>query len=94
MEWRPMFNEMYFDKDEMIDWRREANEEIKTMRFCPNCWRMVSIILKEHKYFHNFYACSHCGETLFKKSTVKSSGGCGYGYGNYQRYSARKGIKV
>ncbi|HUT80717.1 MAG TPA: hypothetical protein VMZ29_05885 [Candidatus Bathyarchaeia archaeon] len=90
MEWRPMFNEMYFDKDQMIDWRREAKEEIKTMRFCPNCWKMVSIALKEHKYFQNFYSCTHCGETIFKKDIVRNCSGNGYGYRNYQKYSERK----
>lgn len=85
-----MYNEIYFNKDEMIDWRREAKEEIKTLRFCPNCWKMVSIILKEHKYFHNFYACVNCGETIFKKCTIRNCSGHGYGYSNYQKYNERK----
>jgi len=67
-----MLEEQVFDKDKMIDWRREANEELKTMRFCPNCSKLVKLKLYEHKYFHNFYACSYCGEVIFKRITVTS----------------------
>ncbi|MHA1212589.1 MAG: hypothetical protein ACTSSH_09015 [Candidatus Heimdallarchaeota archaeon] len=85
-----MFKEMYFDKDQLIDWRREAKEEIKTMRFCPNCWKTVTIKLLEHKYYQNFYACTVCGETILKKGFIKGNKGHGYGYRNKMRYNERK----
>lgn len=84
-----MINNKYFDKDSLIDWRREANEEIKTMRFCPNCFRLVEIKLLEHKYYQNFYSCKNCGEMIFKKGYVRFNSGSGYGYRNHLRFAQR-----
>ncbi len=58
--------------DELVDWRREAKEEVKNLLFCPNCFQLVELKLREHKYFHNFYACTVCGETIFKRVTITS----------------------
>ncbi|GAG55810.1 unnamed protein product [marine sediment metagenome] len=85
-----MIKEVYFDKDELIDWRREAKEEIQTMRFCPNCGKLVVLKLREHKYYQNFYACSICGEIILKKGYIKMGSGSGYGYRNFQRYNQRR----
>jgi hypothetical protein len=89
MDWRPMINEKYFDKDSMIDWRREAKEEIKTKRFCPNCFKLVEIKLLEHKYYQNFYSCKNCGEMIFKKGYVRFNSGSGYGHHNRMRFAQR-----
>lgn len=53
-----------------IDWREKAEEEQRTLRFCPNCGNLVKIQLKEHKYYQNFYQCSLCGDTVFVQGTI------------------------
>ena len=76
-------------KDNLVDWRREAKEEVKTLRFCPNCFQLVELKLREHKYYQNFYACSLCGEIILKKGYVQMNRGSGYGYRNRLRYQQR-----
>ena len=58
--------------DHLIDWRREAKEEIKTLRFCPQCGNLVKLKLQEHKHFRNWYGCPLCGELVLSKITVSS----------------------
>lgn len=82
-----MFDEQFFDKDQMIDWRKEAQEEIKTLRFCPNCNQLVLIKLKEHKYYQNVYSCTRCGEPILKKGTIKLPQRRGRSYS--EKYSSR-----
>lgn len=84
-----MFKDQYFDKDQMIDWRREAKEEVKTKRFCPNCFQLVELKLREHKHYQNFYACTICGELVLTKGTIRYGGSQGYGERHRQRYSQR-----
>lgn len=71
--------------DESIDWQREAKEDQKTLRFCPQCGKLVKPQLKEHKYFQNFYSCPYCGETIFRKVTAPGLTGRGYSYNKYPR---------
>lgn len=84
-----MTEQVVFDKENMIDWRREAKEEVKTKRFCPNCWQLVEIKLLEHKYYQNFYSCKNCGEMIFKKGYVRMNCGSGYGEHNRMRFAQR-----
>lgn len=56
--------------EELIDWRRIAKEDKKTLRWCPQYGQLVAMVLREHKYFQNFYACPECGEKIFAKVTV------------------------
>ncbi|NHJ41130.1 MAG: hypothetical protein FK731_13950 [Asgard group archaeon] len=84
-----MTDNVVFDKEEMIDWQREAKEEIKTKRFCPNCWQLEEIKLLELKYYQNFYSCKNCGEMIFKKGYVRFNSGSGYGYRNHLRFAQR-----
>ncbi|MGC9781375.1 MAG: hypothetical protein HZR80_19190 [Candidatus Heimdallarchaeota archaeon] len=84
-----MLKDEYFDKDMLVDWRREAKEELKTLRFCPNCCQLVTLKLKEHKYYQNFYACEICGETILSKGFIRGGSGHGYGYHNRMRYAYR-----
>ena len=85
-----MLKDEYFDKDMLIDWRREAKKELKTLRFCPNCCQLVTLKLKEHKYYQNFYSCEICGEVILKKGYIRMGSGSGYGYRNFQRYNQRR----
>ncbi|MHA1630238.1 MAG: hypothetical protein ACTSXO_00590 [Candidatus Heimdallarchaeota archaeon] len=82
-----MFKEEFFDKDQMIDWRKKACEEIKTLRFCPNCNQLVLLKLQEHKHYQNIYSCTKCGEPILKTGTVRLPRGEGKGYG--EKYSLR-----
>ncbi|MCE7744248.1 MAG: hypothetical protein GPJ52_03825 [Candidatus Heimdallarchaeota archaeon] len=74
--------------DELIDWRREAKEEIKTLRFYPNCCQLVELKHREHKHYQNVFACSICGEVILKKGYIRM--GSGSGYRNFQRYNQRR----
>lgn len=76
--------------DELIDWKREANEEIQTMRFCPNCCQLVELKHREHKHYKNVFACVVYGEVILKKGYFKMGSGSGYGYRNFQRYNQRR----
>ena len=64
--------------EELIDWRRIAKEDKKTMRWCPQCGQLVKMIVREHKYFQNFYACPERGEKIFAKVTVPGLSRRGY----------------
>ena len=68
----PTKKEQMDNFDHLIDWQREAKEEIKTLRFCPQCAHLVKLYLKEHKYYQNWYGCPHCGETILSRVTVSS----------------------
>jgi len=64
--------------EELIDWRRIAKEDKKTLRWWPQCFKIVEMVLREHKYFQNFYACPECGEKIFAKVTVPGLSRRGY----------------
>ncbi|NHJ86275.1 MAG: hypothetical protein FK734_12495 [Asgard group archaeon] len=78
MDLSKMYKSYIAEEDSLIDWRREASEEAKTKRFCPNCFQLVTLQLREHKYYQNFYACPNCGETLFSKGTFRLGSSSGY----------------
>ncbi|MFW9922622.1 MAG: hypothetical protein ACFFDW_04945 [Candidatus Thorarchaeota archaeon] len=67
-----------FGKDTLVDWQREANEEMKTLRFCPNCSEIVQLKFKEHKYYQNFYLCPKCGETILSRGLIRIPQPYGY----------------
>ena len=71
-----------FSKNTLIDWQREANEEMKTLRFCPNCSNIVRLKFKEHKYYQNFYSCPECGDTIFSKGMIRMPSYYGYSIKN------------
>ncbi len=58
--------------DHLVDWRREAREVEKTLRFYPQCENLVRVKLKEHKYYQNFYGCPVCGETILSNGMIRS----------------------
>ncbi len=64
--------------DRLVDWRREAREEEKNLRFCPQCGNLVRVKLKEHKYYQNFYGCPICGETILSKGMIRTPNSRGY----------------
>jgi len=86
-----MLKERFFERKQLIDWRREAEEEIKTLRFCPNCGHLVSLKLQEHKYYQNFYSCERCGELILKKGTIRLAGNReGYGSKHLSMFQGKK----
>jgi predicted RNA-binding Zn-ribbon protein involved in translation (DUF1610 family) len=62
----------------LIDWQLDAAEEVKTKRFCPNCCNLVTVKLREHKHYQNFYACPICGDTIYRTGKVRIPSGYGY----------------
>lgn len=64
--------------DYLVDWRREAKEEEKILRFCPQCGNLVRVKLKEHKHYQNFYGCPVCGEIILSKGMIRSPNSRGY----------------
>jgi hypothetical protein len=79
----------FFDEasfEEMVDWKREAKEECKTKRFCPNCCQLVDLKLHEQKHYQLFFACRSCGEVIYKKGYVKMNYSSGYRERNRMRY--------
>lgn len=78
-----------FDEDTLIDWQREAREEMKTLRFCPNCGQLITLKFKEHKYYQNFYSCPRCGDTILSKGIIRN-----YYTQGYSRFRTRSDSKV
>ncbi|NHJ06069.1 MAG: hypothetical protein EAX90_14680 [Candidatus Heimdallarchaeota archaeon] len=48
----------------IINWQSEAEEEMKTPRFCPNCWKLITLKFREHKCNQSFFDCPICGDTI------------------------------
>ena len=48
----------------IANWKEEAEEIVKTPRFCPHCWNLVSVKLRERKCNQSFFDCPHCGDTI------------------------------
>jgi len=42
----------------------EAEEIMKTPRFCPQCMNLVAVKLREHKFNQSFFDCPICGDTV------------------------------
>jgi len=84
-----MYSTKPFDEDTLIDWQREANKEVETKRFCPNCGQFIKLKFREYKYFKNFYDCPICGDTVLVKSMFRTSGGSGYSH-QRRRHNANR----
>jgi len=54
--------------------RPEVLEQVKILRFCPNCFQLVKVTFRKRLQNQDHYDCTKCGETILVVGELIQSG--------------------